>query len=71
MKETFGCFIDALDFYKQNAGYPVVVEMDQAARVATLRTGNAAADADSYVVIWPRKDFRGEVEPERVWAEEY
>ena len=52
--------------------YPVTVEIDESARTATLRTGEAETPFnDAHVVIWPAKNWRGEVEPVRVWAEEY
>lgn len=76
-KETFNTFADAVAFYSGGEGdngirYTTVVEMNEEARTATLRTGEHEPASDVYVTIWPRKDsMTGEVEPVRVWGEEY
>lgn len=73
-RESFGSFDEAVEYYRKDADirYPVTVEMDQSARTATLRTGEGKNPFDdAHVVIWPAKNWRGEVEPVRVWAEEY
>lgn len=73
-KEMFENFAEALEYYRNDADicYPVTVEIDESARTATLRTGTAELPFnDAYVVIWPAKNWRGVVDPARVWAEEY
>ncbi len=73
-RKTFDTFAEALEYYRDDADirYPVAVEIDQSARTATLRTGQVEPPFnDAHVVIWPTKDWRGEVEPVKVWAEEY
>ncbi len=72
-RETFDRFEEALEYYRNEADirYPVTVEIDESARTATLRTGDFDAGSDLYVVLWPAKNWRGEVEPVAVWAEEY
>lgn len=72
-RESFGSFAEAIEYYQKESDlrYPVEVERDDAARRAVLRTGKAEAGLDAYVAIWPAKNWRGEVEPVRVWAEEY
>lgn len=72
--EPFASFAEAVEYYRNDAPirYPVTVEIDESARTATLRTGEAETPFnDAHVVIWPAKNWRGEVEPVRVWAEEY
>ncbi len=71
---TFDNFAEALEYYRNDAdiNYPATVEIDEIARTATLRTCTAELPFnDAHVVIWPAKNWRGEVEPGRVWAEEY
>jgi hypothetical protein len=74
-RETFANFADAVECYRTDAPicYPVTVEIDESARTATLRTGGDVSNPfnDAHVTIWPAKNWRGEVEPVRVWAEEY
>ena len=73
-REPFATFAEAVASYRNEVPirYPVTVEIDESARTATLRTGEAEiAFNDAHVVIWPAKNWRGEVEPVRVWAEEY
>jgi len=70
-RETFANFSEALEYYRNEAGirYPVTVEIDERARTATLRTGEVEPSFnDAHVVIWPAKNWHGEVEPVRVWA---
>lgn len=71
MKDWFQTFEEALDYYRNEADirYPEVFEMKAEERTATLVNNDGCAPI--FVAIWPMKNFRGEVEPVKVWAEEY